>query len=169
MINKKIAVYAGTFDPITNGHRDIILRAAGVFPNLVVAVVKNSNKNTLISAEKRAELIRKTIETFPKELKSKIKVSTFDGLLVDYVKSIKSNIIIRGLRAVSDYEYEAQMAVINRNLSSSIETVFFMTSEETSFISSSVVREVAKLGGDVSTLVPKPVFQELKKIFSKKS
>ncbi len=162
------AVYAGTFDPLTNGHRDIIIRAAGIFDSLVVAVAEDSRKDTLFTPEERIELISETLKEFPAADRKRIKVDTFQGLLVDYVRKLNSKVIIRGLRAVSDYEYESQMAVINRNLDNQIETVFLMTAEENSFISSSVVREIAKLGGDVSSLVPKSVNNRVKKKISQK-
>ena len=162
------AVYAGTFDPLTNGHKDIIIRAAGIFDYLVVAVAEDSTKDTLFTPRERVELISETIKEFIPSDQKRIKVDTFRGLLVDYVKKLNSKVIIRGLRAVSDYEYESQMAVINRNLDNQIETVFLMTAEENSFISSSVVREIAKLGGDVSSLVPKSVNKRVKKKLSQK-
>lgn len=168
MGKNKSAVYAGTFDPLTNGHRDIIIRAAGIFDSLVVAVAEDSRKDTLFTPEERMELISETIKEFLPADRKRIKVAAFQGLLVDYVKKLNSNVIIRGLRAVSDYEYESQMAVINRNLDNQIETVFLMTAEENSFISSSVVREIAKLGGDVSSLVPKSVNKRVKKKVSLK-
>lgn len=162
MAKGKLAVYAGTFDPITKGHRDIIIRALGIFDSIIVAVAEDSRKDTMFTPKERAELIAETIAEFSPDIVKRTKVDTFKGLLVDYVKKASSNVIIRGLRAVSDYEYESQMAVINRNLDNHIETVFLMTAEENSFISSSVVREIAKLGGDVSSLVPDCVNRKIK-------
>lgn len=164
------AVYAGTFDPVTNGHVDIIKRAAGIFPELVVAVVSKSNKQTLFDATERVRLVEESLaevltpEFFKRERQNpgKITVQSFDGLLVDYARSLGARVVIRGLRAVTDYEYEAQMAIINRHLLADIETVFLMTSDNCSFISASIVREIAKLGGDVSGLVPAAVVAALK-------
>jgi pantetheine-phosphate adenylyltransferase len=153
----KTAVYAGTFDPMTLGHLDIVERTLGVFSHLIVAVVQNPKKNALLTAEERAKLVRESIKNLPKEEQAKIDVKIFSGLLVDFVREQKSSVVIRGLRAVTDYEYEAQMAIINRHLSPDIETVFLMTSDSCSFISSSVVREIYFNGGDVSGLVPEPV------------
>ena len=155
----RVAVYAGTFDPITNGHRDIIERALRIFDSLIVAVTATSPKTLLFSVEERKELIRDAVG----ELGDRVEVDSFNGLLVDYVRSRGSDVIIRGLRAVSDYEYEAQMAIINRQLCGDIETVFLMTSKGSSFISSSIVRQIAKHGGDVSALVPKNVAERLQK------
>lgn len=151
------AVYAGTFDPMTLGHLDIVERTLGIFSKLIVAVVQNPKKNAMLTADERAKLVRESIKVLSKELLPKIEVMVFSGLLVDFVREQKSAVVIRGLRAVTDYEYEAQMAVINRHLAADIETVFLMTSDSCSFISSSVVREIYYNGGDVSGLVPDPV------------
>jgi len=159
------AVYAGTFDPITNGHQDIINRAARIFERLHVAVVEEPKKATLFSAPDRVELVRSAVAAGPAEIAARVTVASFGGLLVDYVRTLKCGVIIRGLRAVSDYEYEAQMAIVNRHLASDIETVFLLTSEECSFISSSTVREIARYGGDASGLVPKTVAEKLKQAF----
>jgi pantetheine-phosphate adenylyltransferase len=162
----KEAVYAGTFDPITNGHLDIVLRASGIFDKLHVAVVEHPNKKTLFTAEERVALVRRSVESCGSAIAQKVSVSSFGGLLVEYIRNIGCQVVIRGLRAVSDYEYEAQMAIINRHLAEEIETVFLMTSDRCSFISSSIVREIAKLGGDVSGLVPPPVNEKLCAVFS---
>lgn len=159
----KIAVYAGTFDPVTNGHTDIIERAVKVFDRLVVAVAESTPKTTLFSANERKELI---LEAMP-ELLDRIEVRTFKGLLVDFVREIGATVIVRGLRAVSDYEYEAQMAIINRQLAPTTETVFLMTSRRSSFISSSVVRQIAEHNGDLSSLVPPNVAAKLKDKFKR--
>lgn len=159
------AVYAGTFDPITNGHIDVIQRAAKVFNCVHVAVAssgpKSTTKNTFFSDEERVSLARKAIlETcymFPSDA---IKVSPFSGLLVDFVAGLSAKVIVRGLRAVSDYEYETQLAHTNRMLSPDVETVFFVTSEPNSFISSSIVRNVALNGGDISKMVPPVIVSE---------
>lgn len=161
----KEAVYAGTFDPITNGHQDIINRAARIFDKLHVAVVEQPKKATLFNAVDRVELVRRSVDAGNPSLASRVSVASFGGLLVDYVRSLKCSVVIRGLRAVSDYEYEAQMAIVNRHLADDIETVFLMTSEECSFISSSTVREIARYGGDTSRLVPQAVAARLKQAF----
>ncbi|MFN8391435.1 MAG: pantetheine-phosphate adenylyltransferase [Bdellovibrionota bacterium] len=161
----KIAVYAGTFDPITNGHLDIILRASRMFEKLYIAVVEQPNKKVLFSAEERVDLVRRSVAAAGKAVDSQIVVSSFSGLLVEYIRTLGCTVVIRGLRAVSDYEYEAQMAIINRHLAEEIETVFLMTSDNCSFISASIVREIAKLGGDVSGLVPPTVNEKLRSVF----
>jgi pantetheine-phosphate adenylyltransferase len=153
------AVYAGTFDPVTNGHIDIIERACGVFENLCVAVVqggpRTSSKDTFFTANERVALVKDAVKEVSSEsIVSRVEVKSFSGMLVDFVHSVNAKVIIRGLRAVSDYEYETQLAHTNRILSPDIETVFFVTSEKTSFISSSVVRNVAMNGGDISRMVP---------------
>lgn len=164
----KAAVYAGTFDPITNGHEDIILRAAGIFERLHIGVVEKPNKKTLFDAAERVELVQKTVAALDPTIGSRIQVASFGGLLMDYVKELGCRVVIRGLRAVTDYEYEAQMAVINRHLQADVETVFLMTSDHCSFISSSIVREIARYGGDVSGLVPQAVAEKLKAAFSER-
>ena len=159
--SSRIAVYAGTFDPITIGHTDIIERALRVFDRLIVAVARSTEKNTLFTAEEREELVCGAIP----HLRDRVVVECFGGLLVDYVRSKGAAIVVRGLRAVSDYEYEAQVAIMNRNLCEDIETVYLMTSAYCSFISSSVVKQVAKNGGDVSGFVPKNVAERLGQVF----
>ena len=159
----KTAVYAGTFDPFTNGHADICQRALGLFDQIVVAIAETPNKDVLFSSAQRREMVEELADSFP----GKLSVSCFDGLLVDFVRSINAKVIVRGLRAISDYEYEAQMAMMNRQLAPEIETAFLMTSEHCSFISSSMVREVARFGGDVSALVPENVAKRLKKALKK--
>lgn len=162
------AVYAGTFDPITNGHLDIIRRARGVFSEVHVAVAGSSSKKVWFSAEERVAMVQDAVKS--SSVADGVKVDSFDGLLVDYVRAVGAGVIVRGLRAVSDYEYEAQMAHINRQLAGDIETVFFVTSEKCSFISSSIVKNVAVNGGDVSGFVPQNVVQSLETVLqSKKS
>lgn len=158
---KKIGVYAGTFDPITNGHVDIIKRALRVFDLVYVAVAVSSGKNTAFTVSERLDLVKQTLKAEAIAAENVI-VSEFDGLLVEFVKKINAIAIIRGLRAVSDYEYEAQMALINRKLFAETETVFFVASEKCSYISSSIVKNVASNGGDVSALVPEIVKTKLK-------
>lgn len=146
---KKVAVCPGSFDPITNGHIDIIQRGAKVFDELNVVVLNNSAKNPLFSVEERVELIRAVTSHIPN-----VKVDSFQGLLVDYAKGIGADAIIRGLRAISDFEYEMQGTSMNRILNDHIETFFMMTNNQYSFLSSSIVKEVAKYGGEISELVP---------------
>jgi pantetheine-phosphate adenylyltransferase len=159
-----IAVYAGTFDPITHGHCDIVDRAASIFGKIVVAVAQADGEGALFGLEDRVSMVREAVKDIP----GNIEVHPFNNLLVDFVREVGSRVIIRGLRAVSDYEYEAQMAIINRQVAKDIETVFLMTSKRASFISSSSVREIAKFGGDVSTLVPESVAKKLKEVYSSK-
>lgn len=155
-MNQRIAVYPGSFDPPTMGHLDIIRRAAALYDTLYVAVLINTNKQELFSLEERVALLEQELAAFPN-----IKVSSFRGLLVDYCKQHEIGVIIRGLRAVSDYEYEMQIAQMNRSLSADIETVFLMTNTKYSFLSSSIVKEVVRFGGDVSDVVPPIVAQKL--------
>ena len=145
-MNKKTAVYPGSFDPITYGHLDIIERGLEVFDEIVIAVARNSEKKSLFSTEERIRHIEEAIGDNPK-----VTVDTFDGLLVDYVLSKGAKIILRGLRAVSDFEYEFQIAQMNHNLKSEVETVFMMTSVPYGYLSSSIVKEVASLKGPVPT------------------
>ncbi len=158
---RKIAVYPGSFDPITFGHMDIINRALRIFDNIVVAVAGNSSKNSLFAIDERIDLIRKVMSE-----NERVKVDTFDGLLVDYVLSQKATVIIRGLRAVSDFEYEFQLAQINRGITVEVETLFMMTSVPFSYLSSSVVKEISSLKGPVDTLVPPLVRKALEEKFS---
>lgn len=155
------AVYAGTFDPITNGHQDIIVRAASIFDEVIVAVVEESKKRTLFTGTERVQMVRDAVALLDSKLRAKIRIEPFSGLLVDYVRAQGCQVVVRGLRAVSDYEYEAQMAIINRHLAPEVETVFLMTSDHVSFISSSVVREIARNRGDVTGLVPPPAVEKL--------
>ena len=159
----KVAVCPGSFDPITYGHLDIIKRGAKVFDQLNVVVLNNSSKNPLFSVEERIELIKKVTSDIPN-----VKVDSFQGLLVDYAKSVKASAIIRGLRAVSDFEYEMQITSMNRVLDDAIETFFVMTNNQYSFLSSSIVKEVAKYNGNVSELVPASVESALKEKFASK-
>ena len=144
----KIAVYPGSFDPVTNGHIDLISRGSKVFDELIVAVACNSAKKTLFTVCERMEMIEEIFSDNPR-----IKVSTFDGLLVHYVQKVKAHAIIRGLRAVSDFEYEFQMALMNRNLAPEVETFFMMSKDTYMYVSSRIVKELASLGGAVSDLV----------------
>ena len=148
----KIAVYAGTFDPITNGHLDIALRAAGLFNKLYIAVAQETNKHTLFTLEERAAMIQGEVKD-----KKNIEVVMFDGLLVNFAHKIGANTIVRGLRAVSDFDIELQMALMNKEMANDIETVFLPASPQYLFISSSIIKNVASLGGDISGLVPENV------------
>ncbi|WOV86213.1 pantetheine-phosphate adenylyltransferase [Sporosarcina oncorhynchi] len=153
---KKIAVVPGSFDPITNGHLDIIERASRVFPEVRVAVMNNSSKNSLFTVEERMDLISTVTAKFPN-----VRVESSTGLLIDYAKSVGASVIVRGLRAISDFEYEMQITSMNRMLDESIETFFVMTKNQYSFLSSSIVKEVARYGGDISALVPAEVEKAL--------
>src|SRR5580765_6590795 len=144
-----LAVYPGSFDPLTNGHVDIIERGARLFDRIIVAILVNAEKSPLFSTAERVDIARKVFKDH-----TNVEVDTFDGLLVDYVAKRKANVLVRGLRAVSDFEYEFQMALMNRHLNPSIETVFMMPSEQYTYVSSRLVKEVAALGGSVSGLVP---------------
>ena len=159
-MNKKTAVYPGSFDPITYGHLDIIERGLEVFDEIVIAVARNSEKKSLFSTEERIRHIEEAIGDNPK-----VTVDTFDGLLVDYVLSKGAKIILRGLRAVSDFEYEFQIAQMNHNLKNEVETLFMMTSVPYGYLSSSIVKEVASLKGPVESLVPPVVRQALQEKF----
>ncbi|WP_079508325.1 pantetheine-phosphate adenylyltransferase [Mesobacillus jeotgali] len=157
----RVAVCPGSFDPITYGHLDIITRAAKVFDELYVVVLNNSSKKPLFSVEERIDLIDQVTKNIPN-----VKVDSFQGLLVDYAESVNANAIIRGLRAVSDFEYEMQITSMNRVLSDKIETFFIMTNNQYSFLSSSIVKEVAKYDGKISELVPREVEEALLKKFN---
>ncbi|MFZ0928538.1 MAG: pantetheine-phosphate adenylyltransferase [Syntrophobacteraceae bacterium] len=154
-----IAVYPGSFDPITNGHIDLLERALKIFDNVIVAIAVNPGKDPLFSTEERFEMLKDSLAHHP--LKDRVKVDIFKGLLVDYVQSIPATAIIRGLRAISDFEYEFQMALMNRKLSTNIETAFIMTGMRWIYISSRIIKEVVRSGGDVSGLVPYIVEKKL--------
>ena len=150
----RIAVYPGSFDPLTNGHVDIIQRGARLFDRIVVAILVNAAKQPLFTVDERVAIVRQVFAD-----RSNVEVDTFDGLLVEYARQKNATVIVRGLRAVSDFEYEMQMALMNRHLSRDIETVFMMPAEQYTYVSSRLVKEVVALGGSVSGLVP-PVVEE---------
>ncbi len=152
-----IAIYPGTFDPFTNGHLDIVQRAITLFDKVIVTVARNSSKNPMFSEKERLTLIRESA----RGLKN-VDVELFDGLLVEYARERKATAIIRGLRAISDFEYELQMALMNRKLNNSFETVFLMPNEKYTYLNSNIVREIARLGGDVSEFVPAAVNKALR-------
>lgn len=161
-MTKKIAIYPGTFDPFTNGHLDLIVRSLRTFDEVIVAIAPSPKKKPLFSIRERLDMIRKSLKNY-----ERVTIEIFDGLLVEYVKSKKGIAIIRGLRAVSDFEYELQMALMNRRLDPEIETVFMMPNEEYSFLTATIVKEISSLGGPVKELVPAPVEAALKKKFKK--
>jgi pantetheine-phosphate adenylyltransferase len=156
----KVAVYPGSFDPITYGHLDILKRGATIFDKVIVAVLINSAKQPLFSVEERKQMVEESIKQT--NYKVPIEVDSFEGLLVDYLRNKDIHVILRGLRAISDFEYELQIASINRKLAKDVETIFLMTNNMHSFISSGNVKEIAKYGGDVTDLVPPHVVTALK-------
>lgn len=157
----KIAVCPGSFDPATNGHIDIIERSAKLFDKVIVAVLYNPRKKPLFTVEERIELLQKTCGWI-----ENVEIDSFSGLLMDYVNKKNANAIVKGLRAISDFEYELQMALMNKKLNPQVETIFMMTSSKYSFLSSSLVKEVISLGGCIKGLVPEVIEKELQKRFS---
>jgi len=160
----KIAVYPGTFDPVTNGHIDVIERALKLFDKLYVVVGDNPQKEPTFTAKERVEMLKESLKLH----KGKIEVEHFQGLLLNYVKRKKSNVIIRGLRAISDFEFEFSRALLNRELESDIETIFIMTKDDYAFLSSSIIKEIAMFNGPVKGFVPEIVERKLKEKFKKK-
>ena len=160
------AIYPGTFDPITNGHLDIIGRAAGLVDTLTIGVALNAGKGPIFSAEERQALVREDLKLLPPEKQSKIQVTSFGSLLMDFVSEVGATCIFRGLRAVSDFEYEFQMAGMNARLNRDVETVFLMASERHQFISSRFVKEIGRLGGDISSFVSPHVRDRLLERFA---
>ena len=156
------AVYPGSFDPVTNGHLDVIERAARLFDEVLVAIAHNESKTGLFSFEERVALLKQTVQRHPN-----VHVTQFDGLLVDYARSIDAQVIIRGLRAVSDFEYEFQMALMNRKLEGTVETMFLMPKEEYTYLSSRLVKEIARLGGSIDCFVPDCIARALREKFSR--
>lgn len=156
------AVYPGTFDPVTYGHLDVIERASFLYDKVFVAVARSEEKSPLFSAEERAAMMTEAVARF-----ANVEVEQFDGLVVDYAVAKSARVVIRGLRMISDFEYEFQMALTNRKLNPNVETVFMMPNESYSYLSSKLIKEVAVLGADVSEFVPEKVEKELKEKFSK--
>jgi len=154
----RTAIYPGSFDPMTNGHLDVVQRAAHLFDRVIVAVAKNESKNPLFTLKERVALVRKSVAGLPN-----VETDAFDGLLVEYVASKKARAIVRGLRAVSDFEFEFQLALMNRKLDENIETIFMMPKDTYTFLSSRIVKEIARLGGEVGQFVPPNVQAALKK------
>lgn len=155
-MNPETCVYAGSFDPVTSGHLDIIRRGAAIFPKLVVAVLRNPSKKGTFSVEERISLLERSCADIPN-----VVFDSFDGLLVDYMRKIDAGIILRGLRAVSDFESEFQMAQLNRQMNPQVETFFLMTSPEHAYLSSSAVREIAMFGGNIAGFVPDPIVDDV--------
>lgn len=156
-MSKKRAVFPGTFDPITKGHKDIIIRASGIFDELLIAVSTKIGKNPLFCLDKRMYMAEKVVKDI-----NNVKVVSFNCLLTDFVRELGINTIIRGLRAISDFEHEFQMALMNNSIDKNIETIFFMTKLEYSFISSSLLKEIALSGGDISPFIPEEILQIIK-------
>ncbi len=158
---EKVAIYPGSFDPITNGHIDMVERGLRLFDKIIVCIMCNPGKETLFTIKERLEMIRESLKKFPN-----IEIDSFDGLLVDYGAKRNANTILRGMRAVSDFEYEFQLALMNRKLNRKIQTVFLMTGFRWIFTSSSIIKEAASFGGDVTGMVPPIVNQKLKEKFN---
>jgi pantetheine-phosphate adenylyltransferase len=150
------AVYPGSFDPVTNGHIDLIQRSAALFDKVIVAILRNAEKTPLFTVEERMEMLEKSVQHI-----KNVSVTSFAGLLVDFVERMEASVIIRGIRAISDYEYELQMALMNRRLSNKVETVFMLPAETYSYLSSKLVKEIAHLGGSIKGLVPPEVEKRL--------
>jgi pantetheine-phosphate adenylyltransferase len=156
-----IAIYPGSFDPITNGHLDLIQRGSRLFDRLIVSILRNESKRPLFSVEERMEMLREVVQIYPN-----VQVDSFDGLLVDHASAHSATVLLRGIRAISDYEFELQMALMNRRLRPEVETIFMMSNEAYSFISSRLVKEVFGLGGDITGLVPVSVEARLQQRLS---
>ncbi|NPA48511.1 MAG: pantetheine-phosphate adenylyltransferase [Thermodesulfobacteria bacterium] len=164
-MSASLAVYPGTFDPITNGHIDLIQRALRIFDRLIVAIGENPAKKPLFTLEERLEMVKGAISDFP--CRDRVEVASFSGLLVDFAAQRGAKVIVRGLRAVSDFEYEFQLALMNRRLNRHIDTIFLMPGFKWIFISSTIVKEAARFGGNISGLVPKNVEEKLREKFSR--
>ena len=167
MVEEQVGVYPGTFDPITNGHLDIIIRAAKVVDHLIVAVAMNAGKGPLFTVEERCRMVGEEVAKSGKVELGKIEVRTFDGLLVKFAADVGANVVVRGLRAVSDFEYEFQMAAMNSRLEPDVETVFLMASDRNQFISSRFVKEISMLGGNVRHFAPEGIADILEEKYGK--
>ena len=167
MTNKIIGIYPGTFDPITNGHADIISRASNITDSLILAISKSNSKKPMFSIEERCKMAKIYLDKY--DIASNVQVMQFDGLLVDFANSVNAKFIIRGLRAVSDFEYEFQMACMNARLDETIETIFLPASEKTQFISSKLVKEIASMHGNISSFVIPEIEEKLKKHYKRAS
>lgn len=158
----KIAVYPGSFDPVTNGHLDIITRTSRIVDKVIVAILCNSDKNPLFPTEERVDMLKTVTRNLPN-----VEVAVFTGLLVEFMEDMNANVIIKGLRSVTDFEYEFQMALLNKSLNANIETMFMMTNGNYSYVSSSVVKEVAKFGGHLNGLLPDEIIDRVKQKMKK--
>jgi pantetheine-phosphate adenylyltransferase len=167
MVVERTGVYPGTFDPVTSGHMEVVRRSLRLVDRLVIGPAINIGKGPLFSLEERMDIIQEDIADFPKADQDRIKVVPFEGLLIHFAREVGAGVIIRGLRAVSDFEYETQMANMNARMEPNVETIFLMASDRHQFIASSLVKDIARLGGDTSQFVSKKVFERLKKKFGK--
>lgn len=167
MASQRIAVYPGTFDPVTSGHMEVVRRSLRLVDRLVIGPAINIGKGPLFSLSERIDIIKEDIEEYARDDKERIEVIPFEGLLIHFAKEVGASVIIRGLRAVSDFEYEIQMANMNYRMEPDIETIFLMASDRHQFIASSLVKDIARLGGDTSQFVSKKVFERLKAKFAR--
>jgi pantetheine-phosphate adenylyltransferase len=167
MASERVGVYPGTFDPVTSGHMEVIRRSLRLVDKLVIGPATNIGKGPLFSLQERIDIIKDDIADFSETDKARIQIAPFDGLLIHFAREVGASVIIRGLRAVSDFEYEIQMANMNARMEPNVETIFLMASDRHQFIASSLVKDIARLGGDTSQFVSKKVFQRLKDKFKK--
>ena len=167
MASERVGVYPGTFDPVTSGHMEVVRRSLKLVDKLVIGPATNIGKGPLFSLQERIDIIKDDIADFSETDKARIQIAPFDGLLIHFAREVGASVIIRGLRAVSDFEYEIQMANMNARMEPNIETIFLMASDRHQFIASSLVKDIARLGGDTSQFVSKKVFQRLKEKFKK--
>ena len=166
MASERVGVYPGTFDPVTSGHMEVVRRSLRLVDKLVIGPATNIGKGPLFSLQERIDIIKDDIADFSEADKARIQIAPFDGLLIHFAREVGASVIIRGLRAVSDFEYETQMANMNARMEPNVETIFLMASDRHQFIASSLVKDIARLGGDTSQFVSKRVFQRLKSKFS---